>query len=85
MTNDVENITLDILKNIQGAVMELHRELADLREDMKARFGSVEEQLRKQRRNNAGMLVMMQATAGHFSERLTDLEKRLGVLESHTG
>jgi hypothetical protein len=41
----------------------------------------VEDINRKQRRDSAGMLVMMRATAGDFDERVSEVEERLAVLE----
>ncbi|HEY8566303.1 MAG TPA: hypothetical protein VIL65_12440 [Beijerinckiaceae bacterium] len=82
MASNVENATLEILKSIQTGVTDMKRDLSELKADMNARFGSIDEQLRKQRRNGAGMLVMMQATAGAFDEPVKDIEKRVQALES---
>ena len=37
----------------------------------------IETTSRKQERNNAGLLVMMQATVGRFEERVTSLETEI--------
>ena len=82
MASNVENATIEILKSIQAGVGDMKRDLSELRADMNARFGSIDEQLRKQRRNSAGMLVMMQATAGDFDARVKEIERRVQALES---
>ncbi|WP_315797025.1 hypothetical protein [Bradyrhizobium sp. SZCCHNRI3043] len=38
--------------------------------------------IRKQRRDSAGMLVMMRATASDFDERVTEVEERIAALEA---
>ncbi len=76
MTDNVENLTLEILKSIQA-------DLAGFRAETTERFERLEETLRKQRRSSAGMLVMMQATAGDFDERVKDVEERVAALEDN--
>ena len=78
MTENVENLTLEILKSIQA-------DLAGFRADTSERFERLEGSLRKQRRGAAGMLVMMQATAGDFDERVKDVEERVAALEKRAG
>ncbi len=52
-------------------------------QDIVPRVVRIEEIVRKQRRNSAGMLVMMQATASDFNERVSLVEERLDALEAH--
>lgn len=68
MANNVENATFEILKNIQAAISEAN-----------ARLARLETGLRKDRRNSAGMLVMMRA--GDFDERVSDLEELMNRIE----
>jgi hypothetical protein len=42
----------------------------------------IENLVRKQRREGAGMLVMMRATVSDFDERVGDVEERLAALEA---
>lgn len=70
MSKELHNLTLDILKQIQTGFAE-----------MRDRFDKLENINRKQRRDSAGMLVMMRATAGNFEERVTDVEERMAALE----
>jgi uncharacterized small protein (DUF1192 family) len=70
MAGEPDNLTLEILKSIQASIADLNR-----------RFDRLEASLRKDRRNSAGMLVMMRATAGDFDERVTEIEERVAALE----
>jgi hypothetical protein len=45
------------------------------------RLERIESLVRKQRREGAGMLVMMRATVGDFDERVGDIEERGAALE----
>jgi hypothetical protein len=40
--------------------------------------------IRKQRRDAAGMLVMMRAAASDFDERVSEVEERVAALEAKT-
>ena len=71
MASNVENATLEILKNIQASIVKLNE-----------RFDKLEVGLKRDRRNSAGMLVMMRATAGDFDQRVSEVEERLTALES---
>jgi hypothetical protein len=73
VANEPHSLTLDVLKQLQAG-------FADMRE----RLERIEEINRKQRRDSAGMLVMMRATAGDFDERVSEVEERLAVLEGST-
>jgi hypothetical protein len=41
--------------------------------------------MREDRRDAAGMLVMMRATAGDFDARVSEVEESVAALESRTG
>ncbi len=71
MPNNADDVTLEILKSIQATISNLTD-----------RFDRLEAALRKDRRNVAGMLVMMRATAGDFDERVTEIEERVTALET---
>ena len=71
MANNVEDVTLEILKSIQASIAKLNE-----------RFDHLEAGMRKDRRNVAGMLVMMRATAGDFDERVSEVEERVTPLEA---
>jgi hypothetical protein len=67
------DVTLDILTKIQDGIV-----------DLRDRLERVEGIVRKSRRDNAGMLVMMRATSGFFDERVGDIEARVAALEGKT-
>jgi hypothetical protein len=71
-----------ILIKIQESIVALRSELGAFRQSTETRFERVETLLRKQRRDAAGMLVMMRATASDFDERVSDVEERVTALEA---
>lgn len=75
MADNVQNATLEVLKRIQ-------EDIATLRQEVREGFARGEEVARKQRRDVAGMLVMMKATAGEFGGRMTALVARIDALEA---
>ena len=83
MTDNVQSIMLDILKQIQADVAVLKADVAVLKADgadIKVRVERLEEQGRRQRRDSASMLVMMRGVVGVFDERLRDVENDVRVL-----
>lgn len=74
MTGNVKDATLQILTKIEDDV-------AAFRRSVEEQLDRVEDINRKQRRDSAGMLVMMRASAGDFDERVSEVEERLAVLE----
>ena len=77
MANNVEDATHQILKGIQAAIATLSERVGEFGE----RFDRLEAEMRKDRRNVAGMLVMMRATAGDFDARVAEVEERVAALE----
>ncbi|QDM18425.1 hypothetical protein FNL55_22150 [Tardiphaga sp. vice352] len=71
------DVTLDIL-------IAIREDIASFRATVEHRFNRLEEDNRKHRRNSAGMLVMMRATAGDFDERVNAVEERVAALEAKT-
>ncbi|MGC2085429.1 MAG: hypothetical protein WA702_18955 [Bradyrhizobium sp.] len=71
-----------ILIKIQESIAALRSEMGQFRQSTETRFERVETLIRKQRRDAAGMLVMMRATASDFDERVSDVEERLSALEA---
>jgi hypothetical protein len=72
--SNVEDATLKILIKIQ-------EDISGFRNSVEGRLDRLEEINRKQRRDSAGMLVMMRATAGDFDARVTELEERMDAFE----
>lgn len=65
------DVVLQILIKIQDSIVA-----------QATRLKRIENLVRKQRREGAGMLVMMRATVSDFDERVGDVEERLAVLEA---
>ncbi|MCJ2060738.1 hypothetical protein MKL09_29985 [Methylobacterium sp. J-048] len=85
----MENATIEILKGIQGSIAQLRSETLARFDKLETRMDRFEAQIerldtsmRKDRRNAAGMLVMMRATAGDFDARVSEVEERVAVLEN---
>lgn len=80
MSDNVKSAMFEILKRIQVDVSDVKRDVGELKDRMTGvenRLTSVEKVIRKMRHDNAGMLVMMRATAGHFEERVSDLGTKM--------
>ena len=75
MSENVETAMFEILKKIQG-------DLAAFRTEAEDRFQRIEDGLRKQRRDNAAMLIMARAVVGDCDERVTKVEDRVAKLEA---
>lgn len=78
MTENAENAIFEILKSIQAKLAD-HDHRFD---QIDQRFERIDDLIRKQRRDMAGILVIGKSTAGNFAEQLTALEKRVLALES---
>jgi DNA repair ATPase RecN len=75
MSDDVQDAVFDILERIQA-------DAADFRRSVEERLDRIEQLQRKQRRDAAGMLVMMRSIVTDFDERVSEVEERLLALES---
>jgi len=82
MTDAPTDAVPQILIKIQESIAALRSEMGQFRQSTETRFERVETLIRKQRRDAAGMLVMMRATASDFDERVSDVEERLSALEA---
>ncbi|MBL8590849.1 MAG: hypothetical protein JNK46_20125 [Methylobacteriaceae bacterium] len=71
--------------NAQSAMLDILKRLQAGQSDQRKRLERIEELARKQRRDSAGMLVMMRATAGDFDERVNEVEERAAALEARQG
>jgi len=81
----VENATFEILKGIQASIASLRDEMVSRFDKLEARVDRLDLGLRKDRRNAAGMLVMMRATPGDFDVRVSEAEDGIAALESGAG
>jgi phage-related minor tail protein len=87
VADNVQDVSLEILKGIQAGIAALDGKIGRVEHqvsELTGRFDQLEAALRKDRRNVAGMLVMMRATAGDFDERVAEIEERVAALEAST-
>jgi phage-related minor tail protein len=82
MSENVQDATLQVLIRIQNDIASFRKSVDDKFDSITARMDQLETLGRKQRRDVAGILVMMKATAGDFSERVDAIEERVAALES---
>ena len=73
MTETPTDVVLQILIKIHDSIVA-----------QATRLERIENLVRKQRREGAGMLVMMRATVSDFDERVGDVEERVAALEART-
>ena len=71
MSDNVQSVTLEILKSIQAGIVQLNERFDWLDQ----RIDALDAGMRKDRRNVAGMLIMMRATAGDFDTRSSEVEE----------
>ena len=64
MSDNVESVTHEILRSVQASIAALRAEMRTFREETRVGFEDVKSAIAKERRNSAGALVMMRATAG---------------------
>jgi hypothetical protein len=69
-------------ENIQTAMLEIMKKIQAQLADHDRRFDRIEEIMRKLRRDSAGMLVMMRATAGDFDQRVGEIEARMDAFDA---
>ncbi|MGJ4926971.1 hypothetical protein ACQR1I_03095 [Bradyrhizobium sp. HKCCYLS2038] len=82
MAETPTDAVLPILVKIQESVAALRSEVSQFRQDNRAEHERMEALIRKQRRDSAGMLVMMRAAASDFDERVSAVEERMAALEA---
>ncbi|MGJ4952866.1 hypothetical protein [Bradyrhizobium sp. HKCCYLS20291] len=81
-TDAVHSILIKIQESIVALRGEFRSELGSFRQSTETRLDSLETLIRKQRRDSAGMLVMMRAAASDFDERVSAVEERIAALEA---
>jgi hypothetical protein len=84
MADNPTDAVPQILIKIQDGVSSLRSELGQFKLENQMQHERMESLIRKQRRDAAGMLVMMRATASDFDERVNEVEERVGALEAKT-
>gem|GEM_PF-3297091 len=69
------------LGTLRSEVGTFRSEVGTLQSDLTPRLDRIENIVRKQRRDAAGMLVLMRAAASDFDDRISDLGERVSALE----
>ena len=91
MPDNVESATLEILKRIQVDISHLKSDVGQLKTDVsdiksrmvvvETRLETVETIVRRNRRDSAGMLVLMRGAAGIYEDRFSDIEADVAALK----
>lgn len=84
MSDNVQSAMFEILKSVQTSIARLERSVTELeRGQVELQRGQVElkDFILKQRRDVAGILVMMKSVAGDFDQRVSAAERRLDAIE----
>jgi len=71
-----------ILIKIRESIAAFRSDFGQFRQSTETRFERIETLIRRQRRDSAGMLVMMRAAASDFDERVSEVEERVAALEA---
>jgi len=82
MGENVQTAMFEILKAIQADISSFRAEVKERFVRVETRFGGMDELVRKQRRDTAGLLVMAKSVTGNFAEELAVVEERVRVLEA---
>lgn len=85
MSEKSDNLVLEILKKIQGQLAEMITQSGGVKarlDTVDARLGLLEDLVRKQRRDTAGLLVMAKSVTGDFAEQVAVIEERVAALEA---
>jgi hypothetical protein len=72
----------EILKKIQADIASFRTDVNERFTRVEARFEGLDELVRKQRRDTAGLLVMAKAVTGDFAEQVAAIEERVAALEA---
>jgi phage-related minor tail protein len=82
MSENVQTAMYEILKKIQADIASFRTDVNERFTRVEARFEGLEDLVRKQRRDTAGLLVMAKAVTGDFAEQVAAIEERVRVLEA---
>ncbi len=82
MSENVQTAMYEILKKIQADITSFRTDVNERFARVEARFEGLDELVRKQRRDTAGLLVMAKAVTGDFAEQVAAIEERVRVLEA---
>ena len=74
----------DSIGTLRSELGTVRSEVGTLRSDLTPRLDRIENIVRKQRRDAAGIQVLMRAAASDFDERISDINERVSALEDRT-
>lgn len=82
MSENVQTAMYEILKKLQADIASFRTDVNERFTRVEARFEGLDDLVRKQRRDTAGLLVMAKAVTGDFAEQVAAIEERVRVLEA---
>ena len=82
MSENVQTAMFEILKKFQADIASFRTDVNERFTRVEARFEGLDELVRKQRRDTAGLLVMAKAVTGSFAEQVAAIEERVAALEA---
>lgn len=82
MSENVQTAMFEILKKIQADIASFRTDVNERFTRVEVRFEGLDELVRKQRRDTAGLLVMTKAVTGDFAEQVAAIEERVAALET---
>lgn len=85
MSDNLKDAVPQILMKIQEDLAAFRQSVEQRFDQIEARIAQMDEVMRKQRRDTAGLLVMAKALSGEFAEELAEVEARVEKLEAQPG
>lgn len=85
MSDNLKDAVPQILMKIQEDLAAFRQSVEQRFDQIEARIAQMDEVMRKQRRDTAGLLVMAKALSGEFAEELAAVEARVEKLEAQPG
>lgn len=85
MSDNLKDAVPQILMKIQEDLAAFRQSVEQRFDRIEARIAQMDEVMRKQRRDTAGLLVMAKALSGEFAEELAAVEARVEKLEAQPG
>jgi hypothetical protein len=74
-----------LLTRIQDSINALRAEVGQFKRENETQYAQMQGLIRKQRRDAAGMMIIMRATVTDFDERVSAVEEQIAALDARTG
>jgi hypothetical protein len=84
MIENPADIVSQLLIRVQDSIDALRAEVGQFKRENEVWHEETRGLIRKQRRDAAGMMVIMQATVSDFDERVSAVEERITALDART-